>query len=144
MKKSVIAIVIATAAVLLAVACGPKTGSGAKTPPGKVLKSAPIGNLTVTLSNDSGQLKSGNQEVMLTFADSSGKPVEVGAVSLNFHMAQMGTMAAMNDQATFTTTETPGIYRGKVNIEMAGEWQAQIAYEGPAGSGKATITVSAQ
>jgi hypothetical protein len=53
-------------------------------------------------------------------------------------------MAAMNDQATLTTTETPGIYRGKVNIEMAGEWQAQIAYEGPAGSGKATITVSAQ
>ena len=144
MKKSVIAILIATTAVLFAVACSPKTGSGAKTPPGKVIKSAPIGNLTVTLSNDAGQLKSGNQEVMLTFADSSGKPVEVGAVSLNFHMTQMGTMAAMNDQATFTTTETPGIYRGKVNIEMAGEWQAQIAYEGPAGNGKETITVSAQ
>jgi predicted small secreted protein len=144
MKKSVIAIALAVAATLLVVACNPKTGSGAKTPPGKVIKSAPIGNLTVTLSNDAGQLKSGNQEVMLTFADSSGKPVEVGAVSFNFHMAQMGTMAAMNDQATFTTTETPGIYRGKVNIEMAGEWQAQIAYEGPAGSGKATVTVSAQ
>ncbi len=144
MKKSVIAIMIATTAALLAVACGPKTGSDPKTPPGKIIKSAPIGNLTVTLSNDAGQLKSGNQEVMLTFADSSGKPVEVGAVSLNFHMAQMGTMAAMNDQATFTTTETPGIYRGKVNIEMAGEWQAQIAYEGPAGTGKATVTVSAQ
>ena len=144
MKKSVIAIAIAVAAVLLTVACSPKTGSVAKTPPGKVIKSAPIGNLTVTLSNDAGQLKSGNQEVMLTFADSSGKPVDVGAASLNFHMAQMGTMAAMNDQATFTTTETPGIYRGKVNIEMAAEWQAQIAYEGPAGSGKASVTVSAQ
>jgi len=144
MKKSVIAIALAVAAVLLVVACGPKTGSVAKTPPGKVIKSVPIGNLIVTLSNDAGQLKSGNQEIMLTFADSSGKPVDVGAVSLNFHMAQMGTMAAMNDPATFTTTETPGIYRGKVNIEMAGEWQAQIAYEGPAGTGKATVTVSAQ
>ena len=143
MKKSVIAIAIATAAVLAA-ACSSKTGNVAKTPPGKVIKSAPIGNLTVMLSNEAGQLKSGNQEVMLTFADSSGKPVDVGAVSLNFHMAQMGTMAAMNDQAAFTTTETPGIYRGKVNIEVAGEWQAQLAYEGPAGSGKTTITVPVQ
>jgi hypothetical protein len=142
MKKSVIAIAISTAVVLLSVACSSKTGNVSRTPPGKIIKSAPIGNLTVTLSNDAGQLKSGNQEVMLTFADSSGKPVDVGAASLNFHMAQMGTMAAMNDQATFTTTETPGIYRGKVNIEMAGEWQAQVAYEGPAGSGKSTITVS--
>ena len=142
MKKCVIA--IATAAVLLAVACSRKTGSAVKSPPGNVIKSASIGNLTVTLSNDAGQLKSGNQEVMLTFADSSGKSVDVGAASLNFHMAQMGTMAAMNDQATFTTTETPGIYRGKVNIEMAGEWQAQVAYEGPAGSGKTSITVPVQ
>ena len=142
MTKSVVAIAIAIAAVLLTVACSPKTGNVAKTPPGKVIKSAPIGNLTVTLSSDAGQLKSGNQEVMLTFADSSAKPVDVGAVSLNFHMAQMGTMAAMNDPATLTTTETAGIYRGKVNIEMAGEWQAQIAYEGPAGSGKSAISVS--
>ena len=144
MKKYVLAVVIATAALLLVVACGPKTGNVAKTPPGKVIKSAPIGNLTVSLSNDSGQLKSGNQEVMVTFADSSGKPVDVGAASLNFHMVQMGTMAAMNDQATFTTTDTPGIYRAKVNIEMRGEWQAQIAYEGPVDSGKTTISVSAQ
>ncbi len=144
MKKSVIATAVATAAVLLFVACGPKTGSAVKSPPGKVIKSASIGNLTVTLANDPGQLKSGNQEVMLTFADSSGKPVDVGAVSLNFHMAQMGTMAAMNDQAALTTTETPGIYRGKVNIEIAGEWQAQIAYEGPAGSARTTVTVSVQ
>jgi hypothetical protein len=144
MKKFVIAMAITIAGVLLVVACGSKSGNVAKTRPGKVIKSAPIGNLIVTLSNEAGQLKSGNQEVMLTFADSSGKPVDVGAVSLNFHMAQMGTMAAMNDQAAFTTTETPGIYRGKVKIEMAGEWQAQLAYEGPAGSGKTTITVSVQ
>ena len=141
-KKSVIAVLIAAAALLFVVACSPKTGNVVKAPPGKVIKSAPIANLTVTLSNDAGQLKSGNNEVMVTFANSSGPPVDVGAASLNFHMAQMGTMAAMNDQATFTTTDTPGIYRGKVNIEMAGEWQAQIAYDGPAGSGKTTISVS--
>ncbi len=96
------------------------------------------------LSNSTGQLKQGDQEVMLSFTDSSGKPVDVGAVSLNFHMPAMGGMAAMNDAVALTTTDTPGVYRGKVNIGMAGEWQAQLAYEGPAGTGKTSFSVTAQ
>jgi hypothetical protein len=103
-----------------------------------------VGNLTATLSNDSGALKRGNQELMLSFTDTSGKPVDVGAVSLNFHMPQMGSMAAMTDSVTLTTTNTPGVYRGKVNLEVGGEWQTQLAYEGPAGNGKTTFSVTAQ
>jgi hypothetical protein len=53
-------------------------------------------------------------------------------------------MAAMNDGVTFTTTSTPGICSGKVNIGMAGGWQGQFAYEGPAGQGKTTFSVSAR
>jgi hypothetical protein len=56
----------------------------------------------------------------------------------------MGGMAAMNEGVTFTTTNTPGVYRGKVNIAMAGEWQGQLAYEGPAGQGKTTFSINAQ
>ena len=144
MKKFVVGIVLAIVAAVFIAACGSKTESGAKLPTGKTIKAIPLGSLTATLSNDSGQLKQGNQQFMVTFTDSSGKPVDVGAVSLNFHMAQMGTMAAMNDQTTFTTTETPGVYRGRATIEVAGEWQAQLAYEGPAGSGKTTFTVTVQ
>jgi hypothetical protein len=144
MKKFVIVSALALIVVLIIAACGSKTESGNKVPAGKTIKTVPVGNLTAMLSNGTGQLKQGNQEFMVTFTDSSGKPVDVGAVSLNFHMAQMGTMAAMNDQTTFTTTETPGVYRGKANIEMAGEWQGQLAYEGPAGNGKTTFTVTAQ
>ncbi|MEP6705093.1 MAG: FixH family protein, partial [Acidobacteriota bacterium] len=59
-------------------------------------------------------------------------------------MPSMGSMAPMNDSATFTTTSVPGVYKGKVTIDMAGEWQAQITYEGSAGNGKTTIPVSAQ
>ena len=50
----------------------------------------------------------------------------------------------MNDSVTFATTNTLGVYRGKVNIEGGGEWQAQLAYEGPAGTGKTTFSVPAQ
>src|SRR5437870_7771435 len=111
MKKSVLVLGIAlTLVVVIVAACGPKTGSNGSTPTmptGKVIKTVTVSNLTVTLSNDTGQLKKGDQEVMLAFTDSSGKPVDVGAVSLNFHMDQMGTMAPMNDAVTFTTTSTP-------------------------------------
>ena len=112
---------------------------------GKPVKSGPAGNnLSVTLSSADGVLRKGDQTFTLTFADASGKPVDVGAVALNFFMPAMGSMAAMNSPAAFTTTATPGVYSGKANIEMTGEWQAQITYEGPAGKGKATLPITAQ
>ena len=145
MKKSAIFIAIALAVVVvIPSACGSRTGTDGSVPSGKVIKAAPVGNLTATLSNESGRLKHGDQELMISFTDSSGKPVDVGAVSLNFHLPQMGSMAAMNDAVTFTTTSTPGVYRGKVNLEGGGEWQVQLAYEGGAGKGKTTFSVTAQ
>ena len=98
----------------------------------------------MTLSSPTGSLKRGDQEVTVSITDTSGKFVDVGAMSLNFHMDRMGTMAEMNDGVTFTTTSTPGICQGKVNIESGGEWQGQFAYEGPAGKGKTTFTVTAR
>jgi hypothetical protein len=127
--------------LFLVAACGSKTSS---VDAGKVIKSAPIGNLTVTLSSSSGQLKHGGDEFFITFKDSSGKPVDVGAAALTFHMPQMASMAAMNDAATLTTTDTSGVYRAKANIETAGEWQAQVSYEGPAGKGQTSFSVTAQ
>ena len=144
MNRSLIVITSALVGVILIGAACSKSASNGRVSRGKVIKTATVGNLTATLSNSTGQLKLGDQEVMLDFTDSSGKPVDVGAVSLNFHMAQMGPMAQMNDATTFKTTGTPGVYSGKVNIEVAGEWQGQLAYEGPAGNGKATFTVTAR
>jgi len=145
MKKSLILILTVLGIVfVIASACGTKTGTDGSVSTGKVIKTVPVDKLTATLSNDSGVLKHGNQELTLSFTDGSGKPVDVGAVSLNFHMPQMGSMAAMNDSVTFTTTNTPGVYHGKVTLESGGEWQAQLAYEGSAGKGKTTFSVTAQ
>jgi hypothetical protein len=127
--------------LLFVAACGSKSGSDA----GKVIKSGSAGNnLTVELSNSSGMLKHGNEEFFLTFKDASGRPVDVGSVALNFFMPGMGTMPAMNKAATLTTTGTPGVYHGNANLEMGGEWQAQITYEGTVGKGQATIPITAQ
>ena len=139
--KKYLAIVLALFTGLFIAGCSKSTTT--EGPTGKPIATVTINNLTATVSNSTGQLKSGDQELMLTFVDSAGKPVEVGSVSLNFHMPAMGSMMAMNNAVTFTTS-TPGVYNGKVNIEMAGEWQGQLAYEGPAGKGKGTFSVTAR
>lgn len=124
-----------------AVACG----SGGTASSGKVIKSGPAGNnITVSLSNSDGVLKKGKQTFTLTFADGSGKAVDVGAASLNFFMPAMGSMSAMNEAATLSTTSTPGVYSATANIEMGGEWQAQVKYDGPAGKGSANLAITAQ
>jgi hypothetical protein len=141
--KNLIFSLILFAAALLAAACGSSGGSNPAAS-AKVVKSAPAGNLTVTLATDDGVFKHGDEEFVLSFADASGKPSDVNAASLNFFMPAMGSMAAMNDAATLTTTGTPGVFRGKVKIQMPGEWQAQIAFEGAAGKGKTSFPVTAQ
>lgn len=142
MKKLIFVSIFAIFAVFAA-ACSSGGGTGANA--GKTIKSGPAGNnLTATLSNADGVLRKGKQDFTLTFTDASGKTVDVGAVALNFFMPAMGSMAAMNNPATFTTTSTPGVYQGKTDLEMSGEWQAQITYEGPAGNGKANLPITAQ
>lgn len=126
-------------------ACGTGTQPSVDNPvQGKVIKSGSINNLTVLVSSETGKVKNGEQELMLAFTDAAGKAVDVGAASLNFYMPAMGSMGAMNNAAALTTTGTPGVYRGKVKIEMIGAWEMQISYEGPAGKGKTSIPVTAQ
>ena len=128
------------AVLLTAAACG----SGPAGSEAKEIKSGKVGNLTVTISNGEGVLKHGDEEFTVTFKEASGKPVDVGAASLNFYMPSMGTMPVMNNPVALVTTSTPGVYQAKAKIEMAGEWQAQVAFEGPAGSGKGSFPVTAQ
>jgi hypothetical protein len=140
MKKLIfIAALFTISAFTFACSSGGNSGTG-----GKTVKSGTVNNLTVTLATPDGTIKNGANDFTLTFADASGRPVDVGAVSVNFFMPAMGTMAAMNDAATLTTSGTPGIYNGKVKLQMGGEWQVQIAYEGAAGKGKTSFPITAQ
>jgi hypothetical protein len=141
MSKIILAISLISFIVFNA-ACG---GSNNSAGSGKTIKSGPAGNnLTAVLSSADGVLRASQQDITLSFIDASGKPVDVGAASLNFYMPAMGTMPVMNDAVTLTTTGTPGVYNGKVKLQMAGEWQAQITYEGAAGKGKFSLPVTAQ
>ena len=148
MRKTILFVGLITmfSVTVFIAACGSGSGTGqGNTPSGKTIATGPAGNnLTATVANADGSLRKGSQEFTLTFADASGKPVDIGAVAFSNHMGAMGGMGAMNNAATLTTTGTPGVYKGKVEIEMAGEWQAQITYEGPAGKGSFTLPINAK
>ena len=134
-------VAIALAAVLTLTACGGGAGTSSSD---VAIKSAQAGNLTITLSSPTGQLKKGPNDLTLSFADASGRTVDVGAASLKFHMPAMGSMAEMNDIATLTTTNAPGRYRAKVDIEVEGTWEANISYQGPQGTGQTSMNVQAK
>lgn len=137
MKKLIVTTAVLILGTLFA-ACGGAAGDSAKTFAEKKLD----GNVTVTLSNSAGKLMNGEQDLVLQFTDGDGKPVEIKAAALNFNMPAMGSMAEMNDAATLTTTDTPGKFTGNVKLQMAGEWQAQISYEGTQ-NGNTTISTTA-
>ena len=144
MRKPALIITVA-ALLLIAAACGSQSGdSNTAVDSVKVIKTTPLGNLTVTLSNESGQFKKGENEFLLTVKDSSGKNVEVSAVSMSLRMPAMGSMAEMNDQASFATTKTPGVCKGEINVSMAGEWQAKVIYDGPAGRAETSFPINVQ
>lgn len=137
--KKMLLLGLFTFAVLIA-ACGSKSSTI-----GTVIKSISAGNnLTVSLATHDGVFKHGDTDFTLSFTDASGKTVEVGAVAMTFQMPAMGTMPAMNSATTFSTTGTPGVYQGKVKLESAGDWQAQVSYEGAAGKGRTSFKVTAQ
>lgn len=140
-QKTIITVVAIALLALTLAACGRSAGTSGSE---KTIKSTQSGNLTITLASSDGQLKSGENDLLLSFTDKSGKPVDVGAVSLKFHMPAMGSMAEMNDTASLTTTNTPGKYHSKVDIEGDGTWEAMISYQGPQGTGQASMTVQAK
>jgi hypothetical protein len=122
-------------------ACSGRTATSAAD---KTIKSTTSGDTTIAISSASGEARSGENDLVLSFTDPSGKFIDVPAASLKFYMPAMGAMAEMNDVATLTTTDSPGRFKVRVNIEVPGSWEAIISYQGSRGTERATMTVTAK
>ena len=133
-----VAVLLMLGTTLIVAACSRVFVEGAE----QVIKSTKSGDLTVTLSNATGVLNQGEKDLFISFADASGKPIDIGAASLAFQMAAMGAMPEMSSKAILTTTELPGKYLAKVDLEMSGTWEAVISYEGQHGNGQVRMTVN--
>lgn len=134
-------ILLLSLGLLMLSGCGKPAVEG---PTGVQIVAAPGNGLTASLSNSKGYLSEGPNEFTLDFRNAQGEPVEVGAITLYFDMPAMGSMPYMRNDATLTTTTTPGIYRGAVTLEMKGTWRSKLSYQGPAGSGELEFTVNAK
>jgi Cu(I)/Ag(I) efflux system membrane protein CusA/SilA len=96
--------------------------------------------LTVNLYAPGG-LHAGDNAVMVEFLDAAtGRPADVGTVRFELNMNMPGMV--MNSGATITPAGEPGRYRAKINPEMAGDWTAELDYDGPRGRGSVSFTAT--
>jgi YtkA-like protein len=120
--------------MLLLAACG-DSGQTAQL---KELRRVKAGPLNVVLLAPGDALKQGKGSFVLEFRDASGGLVDVGAVMVGASMVMPG-MAPMLGECTVMPGVTKGRYEVSSNLGMAGTWRLQIAWNGPAGQGSASL-----
>jgi hypothetical protein len=128
MRSSAVLVVI-----LLVAACGAD-----QTAQLKELQRAKAGALNVVLLAPGDAIKQGKGSFVLEFRDAGGNLVDVGMVTVGASMPMPG-MAPMFGGSTVMPTEMRGRYEVASDLGMAGTWRLQIAWDGPAGKGSASL-----
>jgi hypothetical protein len=99
-----------------------------------------VNDLTVKLMAPAGQLRKGDNDVLIEFRDSGGQLVDVGNVNFTIDMNMPGIV--MHAGGPAQKTGTAGPYRAKVRADMAGDWSATVSYQGPEGHGQSTFLIN--
>jgi hypothetical protein len=94
--------------------------------------------MDVVLLSAGETLKQGKGAFVIEFRDGSGGLIDVGMVTVAASMPMAG-MAPMFGESTVMPTATRGRYDVSSNLGMAGTWRLQIAWDGPAGRGSASL-----
>jgi hypothetical protein len=119
--------------ILLVAACG-----GNSTAQLKELQRVKAGTLEVVLLAPGDAVKQGQGTFALEFRDAGGGLVDVGTVMVGASMPMPG-MAPMFGECMVTPSATKGRYDVSSDLGMAGTWRLQIAWDGPAGKGTASL-----
>ena len=122
-----------SAALLLLTACGSN-----ETAQLKELQRVKTGAIDIVLLAPGDSLKQGQGRFVLEFRDAGGNLVDVGNVMVGASMPMPG-MAPMFGESTVTPSATKGRYDVASDFGMAGTWRLQIAWDGPAGKGSASV-----
>ena len=101
----------------------------------KPIETHKVGNISVVLMNDTGELKQGQNDFIVQFQNEQGQPVDVGEVHLGSNMS-MPSMAPMSGESEITPGGQAGTYRVKSNFAMSGAWHFTLDWNGPQGQGK--------
>jgi hypothetical protein len=105
---------------------------------GAVLQTVRSGDLVITLSNPSGQLRTGGNSFRIEFRSTQTHAlVDVGTVRLDAAMAMPGM--AMTGTVSVIPAAQPGVYEASGDFGMSGSWQMTLEWNGPAGRGSAAF-----
>ena len=99
-----------------------------------------VNGLTVNFIEREGRLQKGNNELLIEFRDRNGLLVDVGQVKFDLDMSMPGMH--MHSGATIEQTTTPGRYLAQIKIDMAGDWNAKISFNGPRGKREANFPLN--
>jgi len=124
----------ATLAILLVAACG----GDDQTAQLKEVQRVKAGSVEVVLLAPGDSLKRGKGNFALEFRNADGDLVDVGSVMVGASMPMPG-MAPMFGECLVTPSPTKGRYEVVSHLGMAGTWRLQIAWDGPAGKGSASV-----
>jgi hypothetical protein len=119
--------------ILLVAAC-----SGDQAVPLKELQRVKAGPLDILLLAPGDSIQRGKGSFVLEFRDADGNLVDVGNVTVGASMPMPG-MAPMFGECLATPSPTKGRYEVATDLGMAGTWRLQIAWDGPAGKGSASV-----
>src|SRR5437899_2960707 len=101
-----------------------------------------VNDLTANFVAREGALRQGNNEVLIEFRDHNGQLVDVGNVKLDMDMNMPGMQ--MHSGGTIERTNAPGRYRAKIKIDMSGDWNAKISFDGPRGKAERSFSLTAK
>src|SRR5438309_4181104 len=101
-----------------------------------------VNDLTVNFIHPQGQLRHGSNEILIEFRDRDGQLVDPGDVKFDMDMNMPGMQ--MHSGGTIERTNTPGRYHAKTKIDMAGDWNAKISFDGPRGKAERSFSLTAK
>src|SRR6266545_1542690 len=85
---------------------------------------------------------SGAPFITQNVSDRNGQLVDVGNVKFDLDMNMPGMQ--MHSGGNIERTKTPGRYRAKIKIDMSGDWNAKISFDGPHGQGQQSFSLTAK
>jgi Cu(I)/Ag(I) efflux system membrane fusion protein len=92
-----------------------------------------IGVFRIAAENRPSRPVVGNNRLVVTIQDVSGKPVVGATIDMTAVMEAMGTMPRMQSRGVVAETR-PGVYEIRYGLAMTGEWDLNLAIRAPEGA----------
>jgi len=107
---------------------------------GALFATQTVNDLTVNFIHPQGQLRLGNNEFLIEFRNAQGRLVDVGNVKFDMDMKMPGMQ--MHSGSTIERTRMAGQYRAKIKVDMSGDWNAKLSFDGPHGKGQQSFSAA--